>query len=152
MRLSGTRAAQRFRIAAAVYFLYGILYLAGAVHLVRQGLGPRGMDTRAPSFLWFVLGAIFLVLFPWLIARGTRGGLYLAFVRVLAVVVAVRAVGLLPVALWGSPRAVELPWGGRIAIRHGTWGFVALTCVTAVVLAWAGWARPVRGREQEGKP
>ena len=56
----------------------GVLYWLGAVYLATRGL------TVGRGIFWFVLGALFVAVFPWLIARGARGSGYLWFVRILS--------------------------------------------------------------------
>lgn len=56
----------RSTLAALVYFAYGLFYLFGAQYLNNMQLSERAM----PNSQWyFVLGALLVVLFPWLIYR-----------------------------------------------------------------------------------
>src|SRR3972149_11684326 len=77
---------EKFSQAARCYLGYGLVYWLGGAYLAAQGIGAgRGL-------VWLALGAVFVALFPWLIARGPRGAGYLWFVRVLSVVVLWRAI------------------------------------------------------------
>jgi hypothetical protein len=134
-----TPRERRFRRAALAYLAYGILYLAGALYLVSHGIGVRGMTGRAAGAAWFVLGVLFVVVFPWLIARGARGPGYLWFTRVLTLLVAVRAFGVGQVALRPATPSVPLPGGLELPTALGAWVFFAVTLATMVVLARAAW-------------
>jgi hypothetical protein len=122
---------ERFRQAAWTYFVYGLLYMAGAIYLSNQGIGERGMRGVA-GLMWFVLGTLFIVFFPWLIARGARGVGYLWFTRILTLLVAYRAfeVGRVP-----------LPGGGEIPMGLGAGIFFLITLATMAMLARAAWSR-----------
>ena len=56
---------------------YGLSYWLGAIHLGRQEPAPHDGAT------WYGSGAAIIVVFPWLIASGTRGPFYLWFSRIL---------------------------------------------------------------------
>lgn len=133
------RRAQRFQIAAATYFLYGTIYLSGALYLVRQGIGVRGQEGAPAALAWFILGGVFLILFPWLISKGGQGRGYLWFTRILTLLVAYRALQLARLAWQPAATQVALPWGGEISLWAGSWIFCLLTVATALVLAWASW-------------
>lgn len=135
------RHEERFKWAAWTYFVYGIIYLTGAVHLVSHGVGARGMTGAAAGLIWFVLGPLFIVIFPWLIWRGARGPAYLWFSRILTLLVAFWAFQVGRVAL--SPRipSVPLPGGGEVSMAFGAWAFFVLTLVTMAVLSWAAWSK-----------
>src|SRR3989304_5577504 len=81
----------RFKQAAWAYLIYGVVYMGGAVYLAGRGIGARGMSGTTGGVIWFALGALFIVVFPWLISKGARGGGYLWFTRILALLVAYRA-------------------------------------------------------------
>src|SRR5262245_59806540 len=57
----------RFRQAAWTYVAYGVVYWLGGLALAQSGLGPRGMERGGTA--WFVIGALFVVGFPWLLVR-----------------------------------------------------------------------------------
>lgn len=131
----------RFRQAAIAYLVYGIVYMAGAIYLVSQGIGVRGMTGRAAGVVWFVLGALFIVVFPWFIAKGAQGRGYLWFSRILTLLVAYRAFEVGRVALNPRVTAVPLPGGGEISMATGAWIFFVITLGTMVMLARAAWSR-----------
>jgi hypothetical protein len=125
---------EKFRQAAWVYFTYGVIYWLGGFYLATRGIAiGRGA-------LWFVLGAIFVVVLPWLIARGSCGKGYLWFVRILALFVAYRAFEVARVALAPRFRSVPLPGGGEIPMALGAGLFFLIALVTAAMLARAAWA------------
>jgi hypothetical protein len=136
---------QRFRQAAWTYFGYGMLYMAGAIYLATQGVGARGTPA-APGVIWFVLGTLFIIVFPWLIARGTRGSGYVWFTRVLTLLVAFRAFGVGRVMIAPSIPSVPLPGGGDLPMRVGAGIFFLINLATAAMLARAAWSR----RSEEG--
>lgn len=131
---------ERFRQAAWTYFGYGMLYMAGAIYLATQGVGARG-TRAAPIVIWFVLGTLFLVVFPWLIARGTRGCGYVWFTWVLTLLVAFRAFGLGRVVIAPSVPSLPLPGGGEFPMRLGAGIFLLITLATAAMLVRAAWSR-----------
>lgn len=132
---------RRFRIAAAAYLVYGMLYLLGALYLASRGLGIRGAQGTRGVLPWFVAGATATIVFPWLISRGSRGRGYLWFTRLLTALVALRAWQVALVAVSPAVPAVPLPWGGELPMALGAWAFFGLTFVTLVLLSWAAWGR-----------
>lgn len=126
---------EKFRAAAWTYFVYGVLYWLGALYLATRGLGIGG------GVVWFVLGALFVTIFPWLIARGARGGGYLWFTRILTLLVAFRTFGVGRVVLAPTLPSVPLPGGGVIPMRLGAGIFFLITLATMAMLARAAWSR-----------
>ncbi|MFQ5829650.1 MAG: hypothetical protein ACE5JD_10925 [Candidatus Methylomirabilia bacterium] len=51
---------EKFRQAAWAYLGYGIVYWLGGIYLATRGL------TMGRGIIWFILGALFVVVFPWL--------------------------------------------------------------------------------------
>jgi len=127
-----TREA-KFKQAAWAYFAYGVIYWAGGLYRAWQGLAVgRGV-------IWFVLGAIFVLFFPWLIARGHRGTGYLWFCRILTLLVAYRAFEVGRIALAPRFKSVPLPGGGEIPMALGATIFFLITLAMAAMLARAAW-------------
>lgn len=125
---------ETFRQAAWAYFGYGVVYWLGGLYLALRGVGPPG------GVLWFVLGAVFVVLFPWLIARGGRGRGYLWFCRLLTLAVAFRAFGVGRVMVSPTFPTVPLPGGLAVPMSVGAGVFFLITLATAAFLARAAWA------------
>jgi len=133
----------RYRQAACAYLVYGIVYWLGGLALAQAGLGPRGMERGGTA--WFVVGAFFIIVFPWLLVRErawfdrwilSRRD----FARILTLLVALRAIEVARIA-W-IPRADSISvFGVVVPMGLGAWAFCALTIVTAVVLARAAWSR-----------
>lgn len=124
----------RFKQAAWTYLAYGAVYWLGGLYLATRGLAiGRGI-------IWFVLGAIFVTVFPWLIARGHKGKGYLWFCRILTVLVAFRAFGVGRVMLSPTISSVPLPGGGQIPMSLGAAVFFLITLATGAMLARASWA------------
>lgn len=130
---------RRHNIAAAVYFLYGLVYLFGAQYLTTMGMTARGMSH---SKMWFAIGAMILILFPWLIYKQFSIGLSLwnksrqayttlsiSFTLLLAIAVCLKIYGLLRDALYTK------------TLLH-TAGLVAVV-INATVLLWAAWGKPM---------
>jgi hypothetical protein len=134
---------ERFRRAAWTYVVYGVVYWLGGLVLLQAGLGPRGMERGGAA--WLLVGALFIVVFPWLLARerGWFDRWILSrrdFARILALLVVLRAVEVARIAL--APRMATVPvLGLEVPAPVGAWAFFALTLVTAIVLARAGWSR-----------
>lgn len=136
-----TSRESKFRQAAWTYFGYGILYMAGAMYLESQGIGARGMIGGTRTVIWFLLGALIILLFPWLISKGAQGRGYLWFTRILALLVAFRAFEVGRIALRGSAFTMPAIGGGISPTRMGTWAFFLITLVTLIMLARAAWSR-----------
>jgi hypothetical protein len=125
---------EKFKQAAWAYLGYGILYWVGGFYLATRGIAVgRGV-------VWFVLGAIFILLFPWLIARGHRGRGYLWFCRILTLFVAYRAFEVGRVALAPKFQSVPLPGGGEIPMSVGAGVFFLIALAAGSLLARAAWA------------
>lgn len=125
----------RFRQAAWAYFVYGVVYWLGGLYLAARGVAVgRGI-------FWFVLGALFIVVFPWLIARGARGSGYLWFCRILTLLVAYRAFEVGRIALAPKFRSVPLPGGAELPMGLGAGIFFLITLATMAMLARAAWSR-----------
>lgn len=124
---------EKFRQAALSYLIYGCLYLGGAIYVAVTGIVGRAMTTRS-SVIWFGVGAILVVLFPWLISKG-----YVWFTRLLVFLVLLRAVGVSRVAIKPTIPAVPLPGGIEISMRAGAFIFLLVTLGASYMLARAAW-------------
>lgn len=131
----------RFKQAALAYLIYGIIYLGGAVYLAWVGVGARGMTGTSAGIIWFLLGALFIVVFPWLISKGAQGRGYLWFTRVLTLLVAFRAFVVGQVMIAPTVPAVPLPGGGELSMSAGAALFFIITLATVAMLARAAWSR-----------
>jgi len=130
----------RFKQAALAYLIYGVVYFVGAIYLARMGVGARGMTGTRAGIVWFLLGALFIVVFPWLISKGAQGRGYLWFTRILTLLVAFRAFGVGQVMIAPPIPTVPLPGGGEFPMRVGAAIFFLITLVTGAMLARAAWA------------
>ncbi|MBI3456342.1 MAG: hypothetical protein HY002_11205 [Candidatus Rokubacteria bacterium] len=137
-----TREA-KFRQAAWTYVGYGIVYWLGGLVLMQAGLGPRGMPRGGAA--WFVVGALLVIVIPWLLIRErswfdrwmvSRRD----FARIMTLLVAIRAIEVARIA-WAPKAEVAALLGVAIPIRLGAWAFFLITIVTAVMLARAAWSR-----------
>jgi hypothetical protein len=133
--------SDRYRAAATMYLVYGIVYWLGGVYLWLHGVG-RGSTA---SIIWIVFGAVLVVLVPFLLRRRrpwferwilTRRD----FARLVAIFLALRIVAVLRVLVRGDGSAVAMPWGGEIGYRVGGAVFVAIAALAAFMLARAAWA------------
>ncbi|KRT71209.1 MAG: hypothetical protein XU15_C0002G0382 [candidate division NC10 bacterium CSP1-5] len=122
----------KFRHAAWAYAIYGACYLGGAVYLAAMGVAPRALTSR--DWIWFALGGMILILFPWLLWRG-----YTWFARLLVFLMALRAFEVLKIALAPGVKDVALPGGGSIPMTYGALAFFLLTVGAAAVVARAAW-------------
>lgn len=125
---SAGKRSPKYRDAAIGYFIYGLIYLAGAVHLSGIGEGPDA------GWVWFVVGAAMVVLFPILIWMELKW-----VTRILAFLVALRVLGLIRLIDNGSDAAVELPWGGEIRMTYGAILFLFVAAAECCLLIRAGW-------------
>ena len=134
---------EKFRLAARAYVVYGVIYWLGGLVLAAGGLGPRGMGRS--GLAWFAVGAVLVVIVPWLLLRerGWFDRWVLSrrdFGRVLSVLVAIRAFEVARIAR--GPRTETISaLGVAVPLRAGAWVFVLLTVATAVLLARAAWSR-----------
>ncbi len=131
----------KFRHAAWTYLVYGVIYWVTALYLQL-----RVFEVRGRLLVWFGLGALIAVGFPWLLVRrrawferwilGRRD-----FARILAVLVAIRAVLVVRIAIRG-PESLPMPGmgGGAPTTEAGAWLMALVAAVTAVMLARAAWA------------
>jgi hypothetical protein len=132
----------RYRQAAAVYLVYGVVYWLGGLALAAGGMGPRGSERG--RLAWFVAGALFVLIFPWLLRKErawfSRWVLSRRdFARLLTLLVGLRAVEVARIAV--APRAATVPvLGLEVPFGAGAAAFSAQTVVTAVVLTRAAWA------------
>jgi hypothetical protein len=134
---------EKFRQAARTYVGYGVVYWLGGLALAGAGLGPRGMERGGMA--WFVVGALFVLVIPWLLVRerGWFARWILSrrdFARILTLLVVLRAVEVARIAR--APRAETVSvLGLDVSMRAGAWAFCLLTIVTAVMIARAAWSR-----------
>src|SRR5437867_9048706 len=94
----------RFRLAARAYLAYGVIYWIGGFYLAMHGVVVRGGRMMQSGVVWIVLGLVFVVLIPYLLAhrRAWFERCVLSrrdFARVLPALIALRAWQVLEVAL-----------------------------------------------------
>jgi hypothetical protein len=128
--------ADRYRQAAWTYAGYGVVYWLGGLALAVAGRGPRGMERG--RWAWFVAGALFVVVFPWLLAREWRWRR--AFAGVLTLLVAYRAFEVARIAVRSGGDTVSA-LGLDVPTQVGAWAFCLLAVGTAAMLARAVWSR-----------
>jgi len=132
---------RKFRQAAGAYLAYGVIYWVTALWLQLTVLPMRG-----PA-VWFVVGAAIAVGVPWVLAapRPWFERWVLArrdFARVVAFLVALRAVLVARIALAGSESMRMPSFGGGVPPNAaGAWLMAVVAAATAVVLARAAWQR-----------
>lgn len=136
----GAKLQRRHKIAAIVYFIYGLFYLFGAQYVTGMQMSERGSSTNAPMF--YVIGAVIVILFPLLIhrvfafglslgwpAQMKRNTLYISFTMIVGLLVVGRVISLIRLEFYAkSPLHVA--------------GLV-IAAINAVFLLWAGLSRPV---------
>jgi len=96
---------EKFRKAAWAYVAYGVCYLGGALYLAAMGIAPRAL--RSGDWVWFAMGGVIVILFPWLLWRGFKW-----FARVLVFLMTYRAWEVGKITLAPRIETVVLPWGG----------------------------------------
>ena len=123
---------RKYHQAAVTYLVYGLIYWGGGFYLIETGISQQS------GAAWFVIGGLFIVLFPPLIWYGGRSKILKWFTRLLAVFLVVRLIGLLRVILNDDGVMVPLPWGGEIALVYGAAAFMLVAAVACWMLARAG--------------
>jgi hypothetical protein len=136
----------RFHLAARAYLIYGVIYWLGGVYLATQGVGVRGERVMQAGVVWIVLGLVFVVAIPYLLARRRawfeRWVLSRRdFARVLTAFMAFRAWHVLRVALRPETASVAVPWGGEVTFRVGAVVFAIVTVAALLLIGRAAWAR-----------
>lgn len=126
--------ARKYNQAAIAYLVYGVIYLAGAIHLGRVGKGPDA------TVWWYVIGAAIAVGLPCLIWMRFKWA-----TRILAVLLLVRVIGLVRIAVRPGAESVPLPWGGDVDMSNGAIVFMLIALTASILLARAGWHRSPRG-------
>ena len=131
----------RFRAAARAYFVYGVVYWLGGAWLWLHDVG-RG---SVASVGWIAVGALLVVLIPFLLRRRRRWfeRWILSrrdFARIVAVLLAVRALAVLRVIVRTGTATVTAPWGGVVSYRVGGAVFLVVTLVALALVGRAAWA------------
>ncbi|NIS49415.1 MAG: hypothetical protein GWN61_26570 [candidate division Zixibacteria bacterium] len=124
---------RKYHQASLTYLVYGVIYLVGAIHLVKSGFSGRAMGS-GNGLIYFIIGALIVVVFPLLIWKGFKW-----FTRILAVLVVTRMIGLVQVIFENSTSSVPLPWGAELPMLYGAIVFLAVTAFTCFMLVRAGW-------------
>jgi hypothetical protein len=138
---------RRHTIAAVVYFLYGLFYLFGAQYLTGMQATSRGM---ANPRLFFLLGGVIALLFPWLVysrfalalslwwrPQAHRKTVFIDFALILGLLVVARVVALLR--------------GGVFLKTPLHTAALLVAALNAACLLWAGLGKPVWvTRESQG--
>lgn len=122
----------RYRQAAVAYFVYGVLYLFGALYLVETGASIRGAESD--SLWWFVIGAVMMVALPALVWMRFKW-----VTRILALLVVVRIAGLVRIIYGDAGETVPLPWGGEMPRVYGAAVFLTVAAAVCALLVRAGW-------------
>lgn len=124
----GVSHSTKYRQAATGYFIYGLIYLAGAIYLSTREEGPQD------GWIWFGVGAAMVVVFPMLIWKELKW-----VTRILALLVAVRVLGLIRLMIGGGSRLIEMPWGGELPMLYGASAFLIIAAIECYLLIRAGW-------------
>jgi len=136
---AGDALQKRHTVAALVYFAYGVFYLLGAQYLTSMQATTRGMSNPR---LFFFLGGVITILFPFLIysrfalalslrwqPQAHRTTLFVSFTLLLGLLVLARVVALLRGGLYA-----RTPWHTAALL---------IAAINAACLLWAGLGRPV---------
>jgi hypothetical protein len=135
-----------FRLAARAYRIYGVIYWIGGFYLAMHGVGIRGGRMLPSGLVWIVLGFVFLVVIPYLLAqrRAWFERWILSrrdFARILTAFMALRAWHVLRVALRPETASVPTPWGGEMTFRAGAIVFLIVTVAALVLVGRAAWTK-----------
>jgi hypothetical protein len=141
-------ADARFRTAARVYVLYGLVYMAGGLYLIAHGVGVAGARTEGATARavigWGLIGLIPLVVIPLLLWRrwSWLGGWVSrrTFAWLVAALLAIRAFKVAEVAVRGGG-SVPAPWGGSLSFQAGAIVFLVVTLAALLCVVRAAAAR-----------
>lgn len=125
---SGPDQTRKYRQAAVGYLVYGLIYLAGAVYLSSKEQAPQ------EGLIWFALGAVMVIIIPIVIWKEFKW-----ITRILALLVAVRVLGVLRLISAGEGDPIEVPWGGEMSIQIGAVAFLIVAAAECYLLIRAGW-------------
>jgi hypothetical protein len=120
------------------------------VYLAWHGVGVRGGRMMQVGVAWIVLGLVFVIVIPYLLA-GRRAWFERwvltrrDFARVLSLLMAFRAFEVLKVALRPETATVAAPWGGVVSFKLGAGVFFVVTVAALVLVARAAWGRGESG-------
>ncbi|MBI4639747.1 MAG: hypothetical protein HY731_03585 [Candidatus Tectomicrobia bacterium] len=144
---------KKYRQAALTYLIYGLIYMGGAIYITWIGAAARAM--REGAYIWFALGSLLIVIFPWLIAKRweiairtypeemrTRERVVFSqkwFACLLALLLLVRIWGLIKVMIESGSHRVPMPWGAELPLIYGAIGFLIITALTCYMLLRAVW-------------
>ncbi len=126
------RKQKYYKQAALAYFMYGLIYFAGALYLSQLGLSSRG-SMENNGWAWFLAGAVFVAGFPLIIWRGVRW-----FTLLVATFMMFRVYALVKIALEGQQELIALPWGGYITRSGGALIFAIVAVLAMGMLLRAG--------------
>ena len=137
-----------YRAAARAYVFYGLVYLAGGLYLISQGVGVMGAPTTGATartmLRWGSIGLIPLVVIPWLLSRPWSwfGGLVSrrVFAWIVVLLLAIRAYKVGEVALRGGA-SVAAPWDGEVSFQAGAIVFLLVTLIALVFVLRAAMER-----------
>lgn len=129
-------ATHKFREAAITYLAYGIAYLFGAVYTASTSISDRGFEGEY-GWLYLLVGGALVIFIPLLIWNE-----YTWVTRIIAVLLLVRAGGLVRVIIEDGGRAVPMPWGGNAPMGWGAGAFLLVALGTCGMCARAGWDLP----------
>lgn len=124
---------KKYHQAGLTYLVYGLLYWSGGFYLIEHGV------VQQSGMAWFIIGGLFILVFPPLIWNGARSKILKWFTRILALFVLIRVIGLARVIVTDPGQAVPAPWGGEIPIVYGAVVFLLIAAATCWMLARAGW-------------
>ena len=124
---------KKYRQAAVTYLIYGLIYWGGGLYLIEMGISQQS------GTAWFIIGALFILIFPPLIWNGARSKILKWFTRLLAVFLVVRLIGLLRVIFNDEGAMAPLPLGGEVPLVYGAVAFMLVAAVACWMLARAGW-------------
>ena len=136
--------SDRYQLAARAYLTYGVIYWIGGVYLAAHGVGVRGERMMQPGAVWIVLGLVFVVAIPYLLARRRawfeRWVLSRRdFARILTLFMALRAWHVLKVVRRPETATVSAPWDGEITFRAGAIVFLLVTVIALLLIGRAAW-------------
>ncbi len=124
---------EKYRQAAITYFVYGLIYLIGAIIIAQSGISSK---TARPDsgLIYFITGGLFVILIPLAIWKGFKW-----FTRIIAIFIVYRLYEIGRLVFRDGDKLVPVTDTFAITYFQGGIVFLVIAAFTGYMLARAGW-------------